>query len=127
MPGTSCYVGGSQEIFQAFKEELGLDDDDTTPDGLFTLRSTRCMGPAAWRRWWPSTTTSTARSRPAIWPLSRYRVKGWPMITSTNDLQSTREQYRPLIEALIFLCQLTTCRFPWPPGAGYSPPVSSPA
>jgi len=42
--GTACYVRGSQEIFQAFKEELGLDDDDTTPDGLFTLRSTRCMG-----------------------------------------------------------------------------------
>ncbi|OIQ08303.1 NADP-reducing hydrogenase subunit HndA [Moorella thermoacetica] len=42
--GTACYVRGSQEIFQAFKEELDLDDDDTTPDGLFTLRSTRCMG-----------------------------------------------------------------------------------
>lgn len=42
--GTACYVKGSHEIFQAFKEELGLDDDDTTPDGLFTLRSTRCMG-----------------------------------------------------------------------------------
>ncbi|WP_258359162.1 complex I 24 kDa subunit family protein [Moorella sulfitireducens] len=42
--GTACYVKGSQEIFQAFKNELELDDDDTTPDGLFTLRSTRCMG-----------------------------------------------------------------------------------
>ncbi|CEP66397.1 NADH-quinone oxidoreductase subunit E-like [Moorella glycerini] len=42
--GTACYVKGSQEIFQAFKNEMDLDDDDTTPDGLFTLRSTRCMG-----------------------------------------------------------------------------------
>ncbi|WP_256218702.1 NAD(P)H-dependent oxidoreductase subunit E [Neomoorella thermoacetica] len=31
-------------MFQAFKDELGLDDDDTTPDGLFSLCSTRCMG-----------------------------------------------------------------------------------
>lgn len=42
--GTACYVKGSQEIFRAFKNELHLDDDDTTADGLFTLRSTRCMG-----------------------------------------------------------------------------------
>jgi NADH:ubiquinone oxidoreductase subunit E len=42
--GTACYVKGSQEIFQAFKNEMDLDDDDTTPDRLFTLRSTRCMG-----------------------------------------------------------------------------------
>lgn len=42
--GTACYVKGGDEVFQAFKRELGLDDDDTTPDRTFTLRSTRCRG-----------------------------------------------------------------------------------
>lgn len=42
--GTACYVKGGDEVFQAFKRELDLDDDDTTPDRTFTLRSTRCRG-----------------------------------------------------------------------------------
>jgi len=42
--GTACYVKGGDEVFEAFKRELGLDDDDTTPDRTFTLRSTRCRG-----------------------------------------------------------------------------------
>ncbi|MDI6710169.1 MAG: NAD(P)H-dependent oxidoreductase subunit E [Thermoanaerobacterales bacterium] len=42
--GTACYVKGAQDIFERFKELLGVDDDGTTADGLFTLRSTRCLG-----------------------------------------------------------------------------------
>ncbi|RPF43050.1 NAD(P)-dependent iron-only hydrogenase diaphorase component iron-sulfur protein [Thermodesulfitimonas autotrophica] len=42
--GTACYVKGSGEIFAAFKKLLGVDADETTPDGLFTLRATRCLG-----------------------------------------------------------------------------------
>lgn len=42
--GTACYVKGSGEIFAACKKLLGVDADETTPDGLFTLRATRCLG-----------------------------------------------------------------------------------
>ncbi|MGQ9511716.1 NADH-quinone oxidoreductase subunit NuoE family protein [Thermodesulfitimonas sp.] len=42
--GTACYVKGGAEIFATFKKLLGVDADETTPDGLFTLRATRCLG-----------------------------------------------------------------------------------
>lgn len=42
--GTACYVKGALEVLQAFKDELDLHDTDTTPDGLFTLCSSRCVG-----------------------------------------------------------------------------------
>jgi NADH:ubiquinone oxidoreductase subunit E len=42
--GTACYVKGAGEIFEQFKKLLGVDADGTTPDGRFTLRSTRCIG-----------------------------------------------------------------------------------
>lgn len=42
--GTACYVKGANDILKKLKEELGINEDETTPDGLFTLRVTRCMG-----------------------------------------------------------------------------------
>jgi NADH:ubiquinone oxidoreductase subunit E len=42
--GTACYVKGAQAIFDAFKSHLGIDEGETTADGLFTLKSTRCIG-----------------------------------------------------------------------------------
>jgi len=42
--GTACYVKGSGQIYDRLKQELGLDKDGTTKDGLFSLESCRCIG-----------------------------------------------------------------------------------
>jgi len=42
--GTACYVQGSQNLLEDIKRSLNLADANTTPDGLFTVKSTRCIG-----------------------------------------------------------------------------------
>ena len=42
--GTACHVNSSELIFQTIKEELGIDDGETTEDGLFTLKCVACLG-----------------------------------------------------------------------------------
>lgn len=42
--GTACYVKGAQEVLDAIKDELQINVDETTMDGLFTLKATRCIG-----------------------------------------------------------------------------------
>ncbi len=42
--GTACFVKGADKILEAIKEELKIDIDETTDDGIFTLRQTRCLG-----------------------------------------------------------------------------------
>ncbi|MCG9967831.1 NAD(P)H-dependent oxidoreductase subunit E [Pelotomaculum terephthalicicum JT] len=42
--GTACYVKGAQEIMDTLKENLKIDEEETTQDKLFTLKSTRCIG-----------------------------------------------------------------------------------
>ena len=42
--GTSCYVKGSGDILDKFKELAGIDVDGCTPDGKFSLEATRCVG-----------------------------------------------------------------------------------
>ncbi len=42
--GTACYVKGSGDIFDKFKELLGIEGGDITPDGRFSLDATRCIG-----------------------------------------------------------------------------------
>ncbi len=42
--GTACYVRGSQDIIDAFSDELGIKPGQTTDDGMFTLEATRCIG-----------------------------------------------------------------------------------
>lgn len=42
--GTACYVKGAAQILQTVKDELGIEMDETTDDGLFTLTVTRCLG-----------------------------------------------------------------------------------
>ncbi len=42
--GTACYVQGAREVMDDFRRELDLKDRDTTKDGLFTVKSTRCLG-----------------------------------------------------------------------------------
>lgn len=42
--GTACYVKGSGEVVEKLKEELGIDEGQCTPDGKFSINSTRCVG-----------------------------------------------------------------------------------
>lgn len=42
--GTACFVKGSQQILDAAIKELKIKQGETTPDGLFTLQATRCIG-----------------------------------------------------------------------------------
>ncbi len=39
-----CHVVGGREVFEALKEELQLEPDETTPDGKWTLITTSCLG-----------------------------------------------------------------------------------
>jgi len=42
--GTACYVKGAQEILDTIKEELQINEGETSLDKLFTLKATRCIG-----------------------------------------------------------------------------------
>ena len=42
--GTACYVKGSGDILDKVKEILGIDVGECTPDGLFSIDATRCIG-----------------------------------------------------------------------------------
>ena len=42
--GTACYVKGSGDILEKFKEKLGIDVGECTPDGKFSIEATRCIG-----------------------------------------------------------------------------------
>ena len=42
--GTACHVNGAADILDAISEKLGIDDGETTADGLFTLNVVACLG-----------------------------------------------------------------------------------
>ena len=42
--GTACHVNGSESIGEAVSEHLGIQDGETTEDGLFTLNYVACLG-----------------------------------------------------------------------------------
>ena len=43
--GTACHVKGAMRVYDAFKRELKLDEnDDTDKDGLFTIDKVACLG-----------------------------------------------------------------------------------
>ncbi|MBI5359124.1 MAG: NAD(P)H-dependent oxidoreductase subunit E [Planctomycetes bacterium] len=39
-----CALRGSQEIFEHLKKKLGIDSEETTKDGKFTLKKVECLG-----------------------------------------------------------------------------------
>ncbi len=39
-----CHVSGGREVVETLKEKLKIEFGETTPDGLFTLESTSCLG-----------------------------------------------------------------------------------
>ena len=42
--GTACYVNGAERIIDAISEELGIGNNETTEDGLFSLSIVSCLG-----------------------------------------------------------------------------------
>lgn len=42
--GTACYVKGSGDIIDKFKQILNIEVGECTPDGKFSLEATRCIG-----------------------------------------------------------------------------------
>lgn len=42
--GTACHVNSSELILQTIQDELGIDDGETTEDGLFSLECVACLG-----------------------------------------------------------------------------------
>ncbi len=45
--GTACYVRGSKRVLNAVKAELGIEEEDTTEDMMFTLQTVACLGACA--------------------------------------------------------------------------------
>lgn len=42
--GTACYVKGSERLMERLSDVLGIKENETTPDMLFTLKLVRCIG-----------------------------------------------------------------------------------
>ncbi len=42
--GTACHVNGSELISSAITDELGIEDGETTEDGMFSLEHVACLG-----------------------------------------------------------------------------------
>ncbi len=42
--GTACHVNSSELILQTIEDELGIEDGETTEDGLFSLKCVACLG-----------------------------------------------------------------------------------
>ena len=42
--GTACYVRGGKRVVERLQQRLGVDLDQTTEDGRFTLEVARCIG-----------------------------------------------------------------------------------
>lgn len=45
--GTACYVKGAEDLLHGFEEELGIKKGETTPDKMFSIIETRCVGECA--------------------------------------------------------------------------------
>jgi len=44
----SCMLRGAYEVYEKFREELGVDDRGVTADGLFSLEEVECIGACCW-------------------------------------------------------------------------------
>ena len=42
-----CHVAGGREVWLAVKDQLKIDEDETTADGMWTLITTSCLGVCA--------------------------------------------------------------------------------
>lgn len=44
----SCMLRGAYEVLDRFREELGIDPNGVTADGLFSLEEVECIGACCW-------------------------------------------------------------------------------
>ena len=44
----SCMLRGGYEIFEKFREELGIGHKEVTADGIFSLEEVECIGACSW-------------------------------------------------------------------------------
>ena len=44
----SCMLRGAYDLFEHCKERLGVENKQTTPDGLFSLEEVECIGACCW-------------------------------------------------------------------------------
>ena len=42
--GTACHVNGADRLEETITKELGIENGQTTKDGLFTLKNVSCLG-----------------------------------------------------------------------------------
>ncbi len=42
--GTACHVAGSGAVLTAIKKDLSISEDESTPDGMFSLQTVACIG-----------------------------------------------------------------------------------
>ncbi|MPW24403.1 NAD(P)H-dependent oxidoreductase subunit E [Alkalibaculum sp. M08DMB] len=42
--GTACFVRGADKIINKLKDNLGIESNEITEDGLFSLKDVRCIG-----------------------------------------------------------------------------------
>ncbi|RKX52167.1 MAG: NAD(P)H-dependent oxidoreductase subunit E [Thermotoga sp.] len=42
--GTACYIKGGDKVLERFLEELGVEAEEVTGDGLFSVHPVRCLG-----------------------------------------------------------------------------------
>jgi len=42
--GTACHVNGAADIEEAVRAHLGVEEDEISPDGLFTYSNVACLG-----------------------------------------------------------------------------------
>jgi NADP-reducing hydrogenase subunit HndA len=45
--GTACFVKGADKVVDAFKNQLGVEVGEVTPDGKFSIDQLRCVGACA--------------------------------------------------------------------------------
>lgn len=41
---SSCWLNGANEILQYLENKLGIKEGETTPDGMFTIKTVECLG-----------------------------------------------------------------------------------
>jgi len=44
----SCMLRGAYDVYDRFREELGVENKGVTPDGLFSLEEVECIGACSW-------------------------------------------------------------------------------
>ena len=62
--GTACYVKGADKVLDRLVAKLGIQPEECTPDGVFSLTACRCIGACGLAPVPPGTADVTARPAP---------------------------------------------------------------